>query len=196
MENITVAWPRLWPNGHLYPMRQSYLKIPLASLASDCVLLLRLGTILSSGPRKRSMKESGRSSSSSRLLWAHSLSLTTRFTSLIHRKETFMLEMKKKLSEPELEFVSLAWQDLLPCYRQFFQKKSWWFTYNGDVALWLGTVLNDTIRQGNDSVNTIPAVQTSVQLAQFVTQQGTIAKLMKESGWNGDAVVSTVAWQQ
>lgn len=66
--------------------RRAYLKIPLAllPLASGCVLLMRLGAILSSGPRKRSMKESGRSSSSNRLLCAHSLSLTTRLTSLTH----------------------------------------------------------------------------------------------------------------
>ncbi|KAA8587141.1 hypothetical protein FQN60_000977 [Etheostoma spectabile] len=50
--------------------QQAYLKIPLAllPLASGCVLLMRLGAVLSSGPRKRSRKESGRSSSSSRLL--------------------------------------------------------------------------------------------------------------------------------
>ncbi len=79
---------------------QAYLKIPLAllPLASCCVLLLRLGAILSSGPRKRSMKESGRSSSSSRLLCAHSLSLTTRLTSLTHTRtrETHKL-LKLKL---------------------------------------------------------------------------------------------------
>lgn len=60
------------------------MKIPPFPLASAWLLLLRLGASFSSGPRKRSMKESGRSSFSSRLLCAHSLSLTTRFTSLRH----------------------------------------------------------------------------------------------------------------
>lgn len=65
-------------------MEVHYLKILFVMLPlASCVTLLRLEAALSSGPRNRSRNESGLSSST-RLLCAHSLSLTTRFTNLTH----------------------------------------------------------------------------------------------------------------
>lgn len=60
-----------------------YFVFPLVfPLASGWLLLLRLGGARTSGPRNLSRKESGLSSSSTRLLCAQSLRVTTRVTNL------------------------------------------------------------------------------------------------------------------
>lgn len=64
------------------------------------------------GPRKRSRKESGRSASSAKLLWAHSLSVITMPTNLsTHREHTLtavftginiIMQQKEMISQEKL----------------------------------------------------------------------------------------------